>query len=438
MPKIWSVIPLSLFCLSACDTPSQPESAPVSPAVLAPTVSPQPTVLPTGEPVRIKLSGTVSDDQGRPLPDALVTVQSPGLLPLVPEEARGQDRFFRSNVHGQFSLEVTVDSLTTLTLSASKPGYSWRSQEFLPRDNEELQLILSQAPFPKGQLALQMVLQEGRPIVASMPISGGTLALVANDAQDPDWAPVGQKVAVSAKDGLYVADLLAQQAQKLVDLPGISQPRWSPDGKYLLFRREVAPLNGEIFKVSSENGQITQLTDHPADEGDPAWSADGLSLYFTSNRDAPLVPLQPGETRPSGSGYYLRNEIYRADANTGANPQRLSQNGVIDRYPSESPQGEQIAFLNAGSILTLMQKNGQALRQLADRNNARSDATVTVPGSFSSAPRWSRDGQWLLVVRQVSLKPPRQDVFVFSTTGPAFYRLTWSGSVLDAAWLESP
>lgn len=426
---------LLVAALVACDT------APISPAPATPTASSQavlllPTPAPSGIPIGLKLSGTVSDDQGRPLVDALVTLQSPGLPPRTAEESPGQDRYFRTDLQGRFSLEIITDSLSTLTLSASKPGYSWRSQEFLPRDNEKLQLILSQAPFPTGLLALQMTLQEGRPIVAMQKISGGELSLVANDAQDPDWSPIGQKVAVIGKDGLYVADMLAQQAQKILGETGLSQPRWSPDGKTLLFRREVSPLNGEIFKVSAEGGEITQLTNHPADEGDPAWSADGKRFYFTSNRDAPLEPAQPGELRPAGSGYYVRNEVYRASASDGSDPQRLSQNGVIDRYPSESPGGEQIAFLNAGSILALMQSDGQAYRQLADRNSARSTATVTTPGSINSAPRWSRDGQWLLAVRQVSLNPPRQDAFVFSTTGPAFYRLTWSGGVQDAAWKE--
>ncbi|MGE3724852.1 MAG: hypothetical protein AB7I41_04830 [Candidatus Sericytochromatia bacterium] len=427
---------LALLLFTACEsnpvTPTPNPSPPTSPAVLL-----LPTPAPAGTPIVVKLSGQVSDDTGRPLVDALVTLQSPGLQARTAEEAQGQDRYFRTDLHGKFSLEVISDSLSTLTISASKPGYSWRSQEFLPRDNENLQLILSQAPFPKGLLALQMTLQEGRPIVAMQKISGGELSLVANDAQEPDWAPTGQKVAVIGKDGLYIADMQAQQAQKILSQTGLSQPRWSPDGKSLLFRREVAPLNGEIFKVSATGGEVTQLTDHPADEGDPSWSADGKFIYFTTNRDAPLEALKPGELRPAGSGFYLRNEVYRAAASDGSGPQRLSQNGVIDRYPSESPGGEQIAFLNAGSILALMQRDGQAYRQLADRNSARSDATVTTPGSISSAPRWSRDGQWLLAVRQVSLNPPRQDVFVFSATGPAFYRLTWSGGIQDAAWLET-
>lgn len=438
-PKPFLLLTLVLTALTACENPSTPPAASTQPSPGNASVEllPLPSATPEPIPVRVKLSGSVSDDTGRPLVDALVTLQSPGLLPRTADEPAGQDRFFRTDLHGQFSLEVLTDSLSTLTLSASKPGYSWRSQESLPRDNENVQLILSQAPFPKGLLALQLTLQEGRPIVAMQKIRGGELSLIANDAQDPDWSPMGQKVAVIGKDGLYVADLQAQQAQKILDKTGLSQPRWSPDGKSLLFRQEVTPLNGEIFKISAQGGETTRLTNHPADEGDPAWSADGNSFYFTSNRDAPLELTQASGPSPQGSGYYVRNEVYRASASDGSNPQRLSQNGVIDRYPSDSPSGEQIAFLNAGSILAIMQKDGQALRQLADRNSARSGANITTPGSIASAPRWSRDGQWLLAVRQVSLNPPRQDVFVFSTTGPAFYRLTWSGGIQDAAWLET-
>jgi Tol biopolymer transport system component len=49
------------------------------------------------------------------------------------------------------------------------------------------------------------------------------------------------------------------------------------------FEREGAG-NWEIYTMSTAGGEVTRLTDNNASDGLPAWSPDGKTLAFASNR----------------------------------------------------------------------------------------------------------------------------------------------------------
>jgi dipeptidyl aminopeptidase/acylaminoacyl peptidase len=89
-----------------------------------------------------------------------------------------------------------------------------------------------------------------------------------------------------------------------------------------------------VYDIEAEN--LTQLTSGPNDEADAAWSPDGKTIVFVSNREA----------EPDAS--------YRADiwlASTGLSrtePTRLTDNENQKYSPAFSPDGKQVAYLTAG------------------------------------------------------------------------------------------
>jgi len=76
-----------------------------------------------------------------------------------------------------------------------------------------------------------------------------------------------------------------------VDTIAMGDGAWSPD-----LRHEVVALRGDLWLVE-RSGAKRRLTDTPAAETDPAWSADGRSVYFTRDNNAWALELENGALR---------------------------------------------------------------------------------------------------------------------------------------------
>ena len=126
------------------------------------------------------------------------------------------------------------------------------------------------------------------------------------------WSPDGSRIAYSAQIGsgrrrdLFISN--SDRPEEAVNLtrgrvyaPGFLS--WSPDGTRIAFASAtllpdgspepgapsaevnyVAPDN-EIFVIDVESTELTRITDNGVLELTPAWSPDGTSLLFTSDRD---------------------------------------------------------------------------------------------------------------------------------------------------------
>jgi dipeptidyl aminopeptidase/acylaminoacyl peptidase len=112
-----------------------------------------------------------------------------------------------------------------------------------------------------------------------------------------NWSPDGTRIAFSATvnpdlinggtSDIYVLELAGDKVRKVVDQPGPdSSPRWSPDGKSILFstglgRSNYFALNSVLAVVPAEGGAVRPLT--TAFDEDPmavAWI--GTAIYFAA------------------------------------------------------------------------------------------------------------------------------------------------------------
>ncbi len=86
------------------------------------------------------------------------------------------------------------------------------------------------------------------------------------------------------------------------DAPDVS-PRWSPDGRTILFVRA-----GQLAVVPATGGEVRIVTAHAAAASWPAWSADGASAYFLST-DPPSRAEQ--ERQRARNDVFALDEDYR-------------------------------------------------------------------------------------------------------------------------------
>ncbi len=163
--------------------------------------------------------------------------------------------------------------------------------------------------------------------------------------------------------------LPAQQPRPAV---GINTPALSPDGSMIAFSYQ-----GDLWTVASTGGRASRLTVHPAHDAYPRWSPDGKQIVFASNRypgqglnyDVFVIPSEGGE--PRRLTYHTNNDypfdwssdgkrvLMQAIRGTGGwqaielNVETLAIRSVTDdrnliRYPTYSPDGATVGYNRSG------------------------------------------------------------------------------------------
>jgi len=108
-------------------------------------------------------------------------------------------------------------------------------------------------------------------------------------ATQPSISPDGTRIAFVKNGGgdanLYVCWSDGSGAKPLTDLRDGGQvyaPRWSPDGKQLVFSFSTGDRR-DIGAVSADGGPIETLIASDGTDRDPCWSPDGKQLLFSSD-----------------------------------------------------------------------------------------------------------------------------------------------------------
>lgn len=134
------------------------------------------------------------------------------------------------------------------------------------------------------------------------------------DEQTPHYSPDGQRLAFastrSGAEEIWIANRDGSNPLKVTSMggPQCSNPQWSPNGRTILFNSRRAG-SSDLYLLQPDNGKLTQLTDHPADEGEARWSRDGRWIYFESDRTG-------------------RDEVWKMPAAGGAAAQITRQGGT--------------------------------------------------------------------------------------------------------------
>ena len=105
----------------------------------------------------------------------------------------------------------------------------------------------------------------------------------------PAWSPDGEWLAYVSFENrvaaVFVQRVRTGERRQVSARAGVNgAPAFSPDGRRLALTLSGSTGNLDIFVLDLATQGLTRITDDPAIDTEPAWSADGQSLYFTSDR----------------------------------------------------------------------------------------------------------------------------------------------------------
>jgi Tol biopolymer transport system component len=171
---------------------------------------------------------------------------------------------------------------------------------------------------------------------------------------------------------------------------GIERPMISPDGSRIAF---VAL--GDLYVTSVKGGTPENLTNDHAMDSDPAWSPDGNSIVYTSDKGGGLPQL------------WIRDMKTKRD-------RRLTN---IDTQPlgaAWSPDGERIAYIDVDGRWGVA---GVCVVDVRTGKIVRLQASLPQPG----APTWSPDGKYVAITLSKlfskSFREGTNQVYVIPTDG---------------------
>jgi dipeptidyl aminopeptidase/acylaminoacyl peptidase len=142
---------------------------------------------------------------------------------------------------------------------------------------------------------------------------------------DPQISADGRRIVfISNRSGVYEIWASASDGSNCVKLtkfvtlfPG--SPRWSPDGRIIVFDGRDEERNADIYSVPAEGGPVRRLTSDRSIEARPSFSPDGRWIYFRSDTS--------GERR-----------YYRMPADGNSHPagewQPVVSSYVVEAFPS--------------------------------------------------------------------------------------------------------
>jgi len=183
---------------------------------------------------------------------------------------------------------------------------------------------------PDGKKIIFHSPQGGIISVYEMDINGKNKKLISsNNGFNVSYSPDNKKIIFdSVKNGynrsLKILDLKTNNEKVLFEdtNPFGHFPKWSPDGKKILFNKGWFDKDGnsklQICLYDLKTNHIDELTDGSFEDGKAAFSPDGNAILFYSNRDG------------------IEYEIYRMDAN-GRNIKKLTSGGKFKMRPVMSP-----------------------------------------------------------------------------------------------------
>lgn len=195
-------------------------------------------------------------------------------------------------------------------------------------------------------------------------------------------AAAAAKIVFVTKDSIYVVDDDGIGATLLTDELNPSAPRWSPDGKQIVFKRgrDIQKAHVSMMNADGTNVQDITVPSNLKRDVHPSFSPNGKSIIFSR--------YEPGADKDK------RHSVCVMDLESGK-IKKISNLGI--NRPEFSPDGKYIVFTTiptlgvAGGNVWIMEDDGADARPLLEPPPPNSPFIIS-----RWKPRWSPDGNKIL------------------------------------------
>jgi dipeptidyl aminopeptidase/acylaminoacyl peptidase len=188
-----------------------------------------------------------------------------------------------------------------------------------------------------------------------------------------------------------------------------SQPRWSPDGRYLSFvSSRQGSESAQLWLLERAGGEAQRVTELDEGVDDYAWSPDGSRIVIVSKDTDSLAKADTTRPRPLVIDRYLikrdgdgwldrrRTHLYLFDvASRAITP--LTRGDHDDREPAWAPDGRRIVFTSARH--TDEDRSDETDLYIVDARAGAEPERLTSSAAYERSAAFSPDGRWIAFIQ---------------------------------------
>ena len=248
------------------------------------------------------------------------------------------------------------------------------------------------------------------------------------------WSPDGKQIAYAGEGSIWVVSASGGAPRRLTNAAAGGGdprqatdrgPRWSPDGRWILFQSGRRGVNS-LLVVSADGSTTSFLTSAKEEAEAPRWSPNGDEIvyvtrekeYFSGRINLLKFNTHAGQpigepvvlyTSPvdRGGGWAIRGAVWSPDGKTlatalqnsgwnhlyllspkGGEPKQITDGSFEDEDPTFSPDGKNISFISNRGLL----EANNLFVIPANGGEAHQVAKFETPGIISD-PQWAPDSK---------------------------------------------